>query len=155
MKYPESYIYNHDIDWFFVANGVYYHVASAGGGLPDQINDDEYLRKIQHQVELLPDIYTDEEIVYNEEAIAGVLGENGVKGGAHYIESFTAMSRKGFVSIDRTNIGDLEDNKYHVVCWPKDNDRKPQKIELKAINKKVLDNLFGFNQGFIFQSKQH
>ena len=31
MKYSESYLTNHDIDWFGIVNGVYIHVASAGG----------------------------------------------------------------------------------------------------------------------------
>ena len=33
MKYPESYLRSHDIDWFCVVNGVYIHVASAGGDI--------------------------------------------------------------------------------------------------------------------------
>lgn len=41
MKYDEAYIQSKDIDWFCVIGDVYCHIASAGGVLPDQINDRE------------------------------------------------------------------------------------------------------------------
>lgn len=134
MMYSDTYLTNHDIDWFCIVNGVYIHVASAGGGIPSQINDDETLRDIQYQVALLEDIYTDEDIVYNDEAIGNVLGENGAKNREQYIESFKAMARKGFASFDRTNIADFSDNRYHLVCWPKGMERKPQGLNLFTYN---------------------
>lgn len=124
MRYPSSYLLNHDIDWFCRVDGIYIHVASAGGRVPQPINDDEYLRNVQHRVAMMPDIYKDEDIVYNEQAIRSVLdqdvelGKNYEEARRQYIESFTAMARKGFVSIDRTNILDSDDNRYHVVCYP-------------------------------------
>lgn len=133
MKYPESYLRSHDIDWFCVANGVYIHFASAGGDIPNQINDVERLRKVQNQVASLPDIYSNEEIVYNEIAITNAIGPNGAKERDSYIESFTAMARKGFASFDRTNLGDLEDNRYHLVCQPKSFERKPHGVELYTV----------------------
>lgn len=30
-----------------------------------------------------------------------------------------SMARKGFISLDRTNLMDLNDQTYHVVCYPK------------------------------------
>ena len=48
MKYSESYLTNHDIDWFGIVNGVYIHVASAGGDIPSQVNDIERLKDIHH-----------------------------------------------------------------------------------------------------------
>lgn len=124
MRYPRTYLHNHDIDWFCRVEGFYIHVASAGGWLPRHINDDEYLRNVQHRVAMMPDVYSDEDIVYNEQAIRNVLGQDVEQGKiyeearAQYIESFTAMARKGFVSFDRTNILDPDDNRYHVVCYP-------------------------------------
>ena len=134
MKYPESYLSSHDIDWFCAVNDFYIHVASAGGDIPSQINDVESLKEAQFQVALLPDIYTDEEIEYNEAAIKNVLGPDGLKGREAYIESFTAMSRKGFISYDKTNVGDPTDNRYHRVCKPKDFKRKPQGIKEYIVN---------------------
>lgn len=133
MRYPDIYLFNHDIDWFCKVNGVYIHVASAGGLLPSQINDDDSLKNAQYQVELLPDIYSDEEIEYNEVAISNVLG-NDAKSRAQYIELFTAMARKGFASFDRTNIADSLDNHYHLVCKPKNMDRTPANIELYTVD---------------------
>ncbi len=134
MRYSEIYLTNHDIDWFCNVNGIFIHVASAGGRIPDQINDDESLRKIQNKVELLEDIYTDDEIVYNEAAITNVLGVNNAKGRAQYIESFTAMARKGFASFDRTNIADSDDKQYHLVCMPNSFENKPSDLGLYTVN---------------------
>lgn len=134
MRYPYTYLINHDIDWFCIVNGVYIHVASAGGQLPSLINDDDSLKNAQYQVELLPDIYSDEEIEYNEEAINNALGINGEKGRYQYVESFTAMARKGFASFDRTNIANPQDNHYHLVCKPKNMNRRPENLELLNID---------------------
>lgn len=134
MRYTDAYLLNHDIDWFFIINGVYVHAATAGGRLPDQINDDERLRVLQYQVEQMPDIYTDDEIEYNDVAINNVVGINGVKGRQQYIESFTAMARKGFASFDRTNILNPDDNQYHLVCKPRNMGKKPQGLDLINLN---------------------
>lgn len=67
MKYDERYLSNRDIDWFFRVNGKPVHVSSAGGSLPDRINDIEILREIQYQVSLLPDINTKDEVGFNQD----------------------------------------------------------------------------------------
>ena len=124
MRYSSSYLLSHDIDWFCRVDDIYIHVASAGGWIPRHINDDEYLRNVQHRVAMMPDAFKNEDIVYNEQGIRNVLvqdeelGKNFEEARVHYIESFTAMARKGFVSLDRTNVMDSDDNRYHVVCYP-------------------------------------
>ena len=65
MRYSSSYLFNHDIDWFCRVEGFYIHVAFAGRWLPRHINDDEYLRNVQHRVAMMPDVYNDEDIDYN------------------------------------------------------------------------------------------
>lgn len=138
MRYSDIYLINHDIDWFCIVNGVYIHVASAGGMIPSQVNDAERLRAIQHRVEMFGDIYTDEDIIYNEAAIDRVLsGNKDAKGREMYIESFTAMARKGFVSFDRTNIEDFKDNHYHMVCRPRKYDLWPkfEGVELERMER--------------------
>ena len=130
MKYTDDYIFNHDIDWFCIVNGDYIHVASAGGYIPDFINDKETLRDIQHQVEMLPFIYREDEIVYNEQVLINVINPNENEARNHYIESFTIMARKGFVSYDKTNINNLSDSSYHLVCRPRSNGSK---LSLKKI----------------------
>lgn len=49
MKYEEAYIYSKDIDWFCIIGDVFCHVASAGGMIPDVINDREKLRGLQKE----------------------------------------------------------------------------------------------------------
>ena len=49
MKYSDDYMYAKDIDWFCVINDNYIHAASAGGILPEPINDREKLRKLKKQ----------------------------------------------------------------------------------------------------------
>ena len=144
MKYTEIYMMNHDIDWFCVVNDIYIHVASAGGMLPDLINDKDTLRDIQHQVQMLPDIYSEDEIEYNDIAIDNVVGENNFKARQLYVESFVAMARKGFASFDRTNISEFSNNQYHLVCWPKGFKRKPNSLELYSIQANKDDNKLKF-----------
>ena len=143
MKYSDVYISNHDIDWFCIVNGTYIHVASAGGSLPSQINDDERLRQTQHQVGLLQDIYSDNEIEFNEEGITAAIG-NDAKGRVQYVESFAAMARKGFASFDRSNIEDPSDNRYHLVCKPNNMDRTPEHVDLPVVN---IDGRFPIRRG--------
>lgn len=129
MMYDISYLQTNDIDWFFRYNGVAFHAASAGGMLPDTINDRETLRSIQYRAHNLPDVFGDEDIVINREAIDRVLRRNEAyqiedydytEMFDFYLESFISMARKGFVSIDRTNIDNPYDDLYHVVCYPRD-----------------------------------
>ncbi len=130
MKYTDDYLFSHDIDWFCIVNGVYVHVASAGGSIPDFINDKEVLRDIQHQVEMLPFIYREDEIVYNDQAFIKIINPNDNDARNHYIESFTRMARKGFESYDKTDINKPSDNTYHLVCRPRS---KGTKLNVKKI----------------------
>ena len=111
--YTESEVHTRDIDWFCAINGIYVHIASAGGRIPNLINDRRVLRTIQREVETLEDINTGEEIHINADALdrIGVNRED-------YLPSFLRMAKKGFYSFDRTNIYDPEDNLYHLVAWP-------------------------------------
>lgn len=66
MKYDEAYIQSKDIDWFCVIGDVYCHIASAGGVLPDQINDREKLRDIQKKVFDASDIFTENDFIFKQ-----------------------------------------------------------------------------------------
>ena len=76
MKYDEAYIQSKDIDWFCVIGDVYCHIASAGGVLPDQINDREKLRDIQKKVFDASDIFTENDIVINNEFLLQRIGRH-------------------------------------------------------------------------------
>lgn len=120
MKFTDEYLLSNDIDWFFSINDVYIHVASAGGIIPEQINDKEKLRSIQRKVFNLPYIFNKEEIIFNEIFLNSRFGNQIYEQQrTYYLRSFTDMAMKGFISMDRTNLSDLDDNRYHIVCMPK------------------------------------
>lgn len=118
MEYSDSYMYSKDIDWFFsINNKLFIHAASAGGLLPKQINDRDKLRNIQKKVFELPNIYSINEIRFNETFLLERF--NNGDGIDNYLTSFVEMAMKGFISMDRTNLEILDDNRYHIVCMPK------------------------------------
>jgi len=142
MKYSDDYMYSKDIDWFCVINDIYYiHIASAGGILPEPINDRDKLRRIQKQVFDLPHIFTDDEILINETFIHERF-HNSIEEGRNYLHSFINMSKKGFISMDRTNLFDLDDQTYHIVCMP---------IQLNSLKK--IDDFFKIENGDIYFDK--
>lgn len=118
MKYDDAYIYSKDIDWFCIIGDVFCHVASAGGMIPDVINDREKLRDLQKRVFDSDFIFQEEDIVVNEVFLDQHFGDD-EEARIAYMLSFMSMSRKGFVSFDRTNVMDLNDQTYHIVCYPK------------------------------------
>lgn len=120
MKLTDEYLLSNDIDWFFSINDVYIHVASAGGIIPEQINNKKKLRNIQRKVFNLPYIFNKEEIIFNETFLRSRFSNiTDESQRSNYIRSFVNMAMKGFVSMDRTNLTDLDDNRYHIVCIPK------------------------------------
>lgn len=131
MKYPIDYMYSKDIDWFCIINNLYVHVASAGGLLPDIINDRNKLRKIQKQVFDLPYILDDNDIIINSRFINERFNNN--EDIANYLSSFIDIAKKGFISMDRTNLLDPDDQTYHIVCMPKPNKIIQLEIEIIKI----------------------
>lgn len=99
MKFDEAYLNSRDIDWFCIIGGVFCHVASAGGLLPDVVNDREKLRDIQKQVFDMDYIFRNEDININQDFLYQRFGNNQESREA-YMSSFIQMSRKGFVSLD-------------------------------------------------------
>ena len=162
MKLSDDYIQSKDIDWFCCIDNIYVHVASAGGELPDIVNDYNRLRGIQEAVSKLPDIYKDEELEINETFIKEELEKNinllrdkGIfngqydsnKGFEDYISTFKSFARKGFISYDRTLVYEIDDNHYHWVARPRDSVRIPEidipmveaNIDKQSISNQGLD----------------
>lgn len=156
MKLSKNYIQSKDIDWFCCIDDIYIHVASAGGELPDIVNDYNKLRGIQEAASKLPDIYKDEEIEINDTFIRSELEKNIRqlrekdiyygnydinKGVEDYTSTFKIMARKGFTSYDRTHISELEDNHYHWVARPRKVSSCPQiNIPMVRTNNSHLQN---------------
>ena len=138
MKFDEAYLYSRDIDWFCIIGGVFCHVASAGGLLPDVVNDREKLRDIQKRVFDMDYAIGNEEIGFNE-FLYQRFG-NDIESREAYLSSFIQMPRKGFVSLDRTNVMDITDQTYHVVCYPR------RIIELNLLDLPQTDGDISHNQ---------
>ena len=139
MKFDEAYLYSRDIDWFCIIGGVFCHVASAGGLLPDVVNDREKLRDIQKRVFDMDNVFRSEDIHINQDFLYQRFGNNQESREA-YMSSFIQMSRKGFVSLDRTNVMDITDQTYHVVCYPR------RIIELNLLDLPQTDGDISHNQ---------
>lgn len=126
-----------DIDWFCIANGIYVHLASAGGILPLGFRDRDMLRTLQHNVAIAPYLFTEEDVVDNEEFLNQRFANN-PKGRTSYVVSFRDMARKGFISMDRTNLLDPYDNHYHIVSRPRLwNEHRIENIEIPVIGGNV------------------
>lgn len=122
-----------DIDWFCIANGIYVHLASAGGMLPLGFRDRDTLRTLQHNVAIAPYLFAEEDVVDNEEFLNQRFANN-PKGRTSYVVSFRDMARKGFVSMDRTNLLDPYDNHYHIVSRPRLwNEHRIENIEIPVM----------------------
>lgn len=123
-----------DIDWFCVVNGIYVHLASAGGILPLSFRDRDMLRILQHNVAKAPYLFAEEVVVDNDVFLNQRFADN-PKGRESYVVSFRDMARKGFVSMDRTNLLDPNDNHYHIVCMPRNlGERTLQEVEIPVIS---------------------
>lgn len=135
-KYDMAYIQSHDIDWFCVIDDVPVHVASAGGAIPDNLNNREKLREQQYEVYNLPDIVSDNEIDINYPFLFQHLGIQPEDDLAvqDYLNSFLAMARKGFASYDRRDINDLNAEEYICVCKP--NNNQTINLDIPRINSK-------------------
>ena len=146
MEYPDNYLYSMDIDWFCIINGIFVHVASAGGFLPDEVNDREKLRENQSLVNRMDYIFNDNQIIVNWDFLRARFGyEDGSDENiSNYLESFIKMSKKGFVSLDRTHLEDPNDNTYHIVCMPNTIIALPYALNLctyKSNNHNLLNNV--------------
>ena len=126
-KVQKSYLFSHDIDWFFKQGDKLIHCASNGSILPDKVNDNQLLRASQDIISLLPDIFSEEEIVRNQYCVDTYVNqypeglsrlipfeEDEIRN--IHLSSFISMAKKGFWSYD--HIYDLKENQYILVANP-------------------------------------
>ena len=148
MNYTEDYLRTHDIDVFFVLNGIPVHVATAGGLIPRQMRNREKLRAVQSMVSSIDFVCNEEEVEYNERFLQQRFRQD-EKARRDYLVSFTEMARKGFVSMDRTNWQESDDNHYHVVCKPKMNIAREwndsEMFTFETENKQLLPSVEGMD----------
>lgn len=126
-QYNDAYVNTRDIDWFGVVNGHHIHVASCGGQLPLEVNDQSYLRDLQYEVAMLENIQNDDgsyiEVSHNDQYLQQRFStyENSIEAKEQYKKSFDSFARKGFWSFDKENINNPEDSHYRLISWPNGN----------------------------------
>ena len=116
MAYSIQEQYSRDLDWYFVdGNNKPIHVATGGGKLPGIVEEnDELNERIHAQILQLPIKY---EIEINPILNELVEFDND-ESRELYLTDFIEMAGKGFISIDKTNLGIFEDGIYHLVAYP-------------------------------------
>lgn len=141
-QYTEAYMNARDIDWFGIVNGRYIHVASCGGLLPSEVNDQPYLRDLQYEIAMLDDIHNEDgsliAISHNNQYLQQRFStyENCVEAIESYKKSFDSFARKGFWFFDKENINDFNDSHYRLISWPNGN-LQPQLNSPVRYNKKT------------------
>lgn len=152
---------NIDIDYILNINNFNIHVASAGGKIPDIINQNrEQNNDLIEKVKKMPYIFSIDEIILNKnipeilrlydqiDFIRTTLNACRIKHTEEnmidiylnkiYGYSFINYARKGFYSFDRTNINNPDNNQYHLVAYPPHThdylDLNLHKIQLREFN---------------------
>lgn len=136
----KKYIESHDIDWFCIINGIFVHVASDGGALPN-LQRFWHLRELQlfvahlpvkHKYEISPEIYVNKDNdlenltednfkkVFPEAEDIPSFGQYSNNTSKAYLWSFINMARRGFYSFDRVGTNDNGVDMYSLVAWPTD-----------------------------------
>lgn len=107
-KYDNVYQATHDIDWFCRIGDQFVHCASNGGRLPEKVNDREMNRRNQEIVAGLEEVVSSDEIIINRSYVYERLGNNeSPEAFDYYVSSFVSMAKKGFLSFDRVEGGDV------------------------------------------------
>ena len=132
MKYRESFIQTHDIDFVFTVNNTIVHAASCGYSLPRLVND---VNKNRENIMMIlnSDIdVPDDKIWINRDYIERIVKsqyDNEIdsleQNITEYYESFFYFAKKGLWSYDvemsvwnekKHNLGD--ELRYHLICRP-------------------------------------
>ena len=117
MAYSIQEQHSRDLDWYFVdGKKKPIHVATGGGKLPKIIEEnDEQNENLHAQILQLPIQF---EVEVNPILNEFVSFENDELREL-YLVDFNEMAGRGFISIDKSNLGIFEDGIYHIVAYPK------------------------------------
>ena len=142
IHHHDLYFNTHDIDWFFLSGNRLFHIASAGGILPEEIKsfdlEESYLYVVSRNLNISEDLVTEcldgiltgntnVEVEVNKDYLNTSFTDNSDEEKKNYLRSFVEMALRGCYSFDRTKVEDPEDNLYHLVAWPH-NDKKADAI---------------------------
>lgn len=136
MEYTHVDLEVSDLDWFVRIGKRMIHGASAGGIIPDIVNNREYNDNIQellltspkrdYKISINPFLRTILNIENKKEEIGFMLNALNISFedpiqtyiDKLYITSFANYAKKGFWSFDKTNTDDFDNGYYHLVAWP-------------------------------------
>lgn len=122
-----------DLDIYFKDRIKLIHIATGGGRIPNQLAEND----IQNE-DFASNISTFEEsfdIEVNRNITEFVnIPENGLE---QYLRDFISMASRGFYSYDKTNLGNFEDQIFHLVAKPKES--KNQKLNYLTDNLLQID----------------
>lgn len=122
MKRSKEWLRTRDIDWAVKIGDHYIHVSSAGGDLPDIV--EENLFRIWRGLKKTHVLFSSDQIEFNEDYLSRrfPIQENNKEiqfQREWYIHSFRAMAMRGFYSFDRDITSPIDDSKYYLVAYPK------------------------------------
>ncbi len=118
MAYSQEEQHNKDIDWFFTnLTDRIFHVASAGGQLPELISENGLRNKeIGSGIDRLEPRFN---ITIND-GVFNIIGYQNEVGRARdlYLESFIFYAKRGIYSCDKSILSSFENKHYHLVASP-------------------------------------
>jgi hypothetical protein len=122
MSYSIQEQYSRDIDYYiFNLELGLLHFASAGGRLPKIIESNDLINEeLNQNIQQLP-AELPHEVNPN---LSEILGLN-IDQLESYIVDFVNMAKKGLISYDKTYINNSEDQTYHLVAWPTNQNKTP------------------------------
>lgn len=131
-----------DIDWFCVdQKGKIIHFASGGGELPKCVSKDKFATFRLAEFFRLFAIKTSN-VKLNDKLSNFVGTEMNVQQLERYSADFIGMAKKGIYSFDKSNPGNFENKKYHLVAFPNEKyltiDDLPQEIKA-TLSENILD----------------
>lgn len=164
--YNQIYQLTHDMDCFFVLNGIPTHFASNGCIVPSKLGTIEELREMQVSVAKMDGCCGFElnwgylsrlnaEDFPNEEDMKIDELDNPIKGRLFgdtefqnipfhwklYSHSFAEMATKGYWSFDRIGEDEKGRDQFVLIAWPKD---KKKKVKKPVCNHFIIDSFSGW-----------
>jgi len=115
MAYTEIEQITLDIDLYLKDNKKNIHIASGGGRIPNSLaNTDIAIEDFKDRVGTLDESF-EIEINSNLSNLLNLTGDGSLE---NYLEDFRKKARQGFYTYDKTNLGNFEDFKFHLVAKP-------------------------------------
>lgn len=138
-----------DLDVFFAFNDLPVHIATFGGFIPEELNDEDYIRSCHLRNKTNGLIFSFEEIAINPGALENLEATQNMferlmtieERQQAYLRTFVQMARYGYFSYDRqhdmreNSDRDKDENEYILVAYPKQSHNLIKKHNLRDYRK--------------------